>query len=260
MNKDTIRQASNIFALVAVVVFNFASQAFELNGNTNDAVANRYDILYFPANWAFSIWGVIYTFLIAWVIYQALPSQRENPLHRKIGYWFVIISAANIGWITAFHYEQFPLSMLMMLVLLVSLVVIFVRLGIGHVTVSRRDKWLVHVPFSIYLGWITAATVTNATYVLYDAGYRESLLGISAEMWTVLLLIISAALAISMLVTRRDAAYALVIVWAVVAIGARYTDIALIATSAFAAAAIIVLALAGNLLIRQRSSNNSAFA
>jgi translocator protein len=242
MNRDLARQASNIIALIATVVFNWASQAFELNGNTNQALANRYDILYFPADWAFAIWGVIYTLLIAWVIYQALPSQRKNPYHRRIGYLFVVTAAANIGWIAAFHYEQFALSMVMMLILLVTLITIVLRLGIRDAAVALKDRWLVHIPFSVYLGWITAATVTNATYVLYDAGYRDSLLGIGGEAWTVILLLVSAALAIAMIITRDDAAYALVIAWAVSAIGSRYLALEIIAgTAIFLTAAILIV-------------------
>jgi translocator protein len=258
MNRDVVRQASNIVALIATVIFNWASQVFELNGNTNQALANRYDILYFPADWAFSIWGIIYTLLIAWVIYQALPSQRGNPYHRRIGYLFVVTAAANIGWIASFHYEQFALSMVMMLLLLVTLIAIVLRLGTRDAAVPLRDRWLIHIPFSVYLGWITAATVTNATYLLYDAGYRESVLGIGGEAWTVILLLVSAALAIMVIITRRDTAYALVIAWAVSAIGSRYLALEIVAGTAFFVAAAILIVIVINWMFSGPSAEGTA--
>jgi translocator protein len=254
MNKDVVRQAGNITALAATVIFNFASQAFRLNGNTNQELANRYDILYFPADWAFGIWGIIYTLLIAWVIYQALPTQRTNPHLRRIGYLFVATCAANIGWLVAFHYEQFALSMIAMLVLLVTLIAIVLRLGLPDKNTALVDRLLVFIPFSVYLGWISAATITNAAYVLYDAGYRESLLGIGAETWTVVMLVISGILAVAMIMFRRDAASALVIAWAVAAIGSRYVSLPVVAGVAFAAAAIIVIAIFVNWLFNRPQS------
>lgn len=242
MNRDQLRQIANVVGLVATVVFNFASQAFELGGNNNAELANRYPILYFPDNAAFSIWGIIYTLLIAWVIYQALPSQRANTLNRRIGWLFVATCAANIGWLVAFQFEQFPLSMVAMLVLLACLIAIYLRLDVGRGSVSTRDRLLIQVPFSVYLGWITAATVTNATYVLYDAGYTQSFLGIADTTWAVLLFVVSALLGLAALIMRRDVAYALVIVWALYYIGVRYQELDTVGTSAYAAAGVTLLA------------------
>jgi hypothetical protein len=242
-----VRQVLNVVVLVGVVIFNYAAQEFELGGNTNAELANRYDIYYFPANWAFSIWGIIYFFLFAWGIYQALPSQRDNPNLERIGPLFIVASLFNAGWLLAFHYEQFVLSAGAMIALLITLIVLYLRVGIGRTAVSVRDKWLVHVPFSLYLGWVTAATVTNVTYVLYHLGYQESLLGISAEAWAVVMLAVTAVIAIAVLATRRDIAYALVIVWALSAIASRYAEIDVINYSALAAAAVVVLAIVGSI-------------
>jgi translocator protein len=223
INRDIVRQFINIMALSITVAFNAISQALPLNNQTNADVANRYpDLLYFPANYAFSIWGVIYLLLTAFIVYQALPSQRNNVEIRKIGYWFVITSALNIAWIFMFQYNQFVLSMVVMILLLISLLVIYIRLDIGGKVVSLRGKLLVHVPFSVYLGWITAATVTNAAYVLTDLGWDG--FGIPDQTWAVIMLVVTGVIAAFMLLTRRDIAYGLVIVWATFAIAMRYTE------------------------------------
>lgn len=239
-----VRQLLNVIALALTIGFNGLSQALPLNGQTSAEIANRYpDLLYFPANYAFSIWGVIYTFLLFFVVYQALPSQRDAETSKQIGYGFVASCLFNVGWLAAFHYNLFPLSMILMLLLLVTLITIYIRLDIGGEPVSRRDKWLVHVPFSLYLGWITAATVTNASYVLTDAGWNG--FGLSNEIWAVIMLTITGGIAAFIVLTRRDIAYGLVIIWAVSAIAVRHsqTQIVLIAAlTVSAAVAIMTLA------------------
>ncbi|MDX1994138.1 MAG: TspO/MBR family protein [bacterium] len=257
MKRISLRQIANIIGLVATLVFNFVSQDTRLVENTNADIANRYPILYFPANAAFSIWGIIYTLLIAWVIYQALPSQRDNPNQQRIGWLFVVTCIANIAWLVSFQFlEQFALSMIAMLALLGTLIAIYLRLDIGRAAVSLRDRLLIHVPFSVYLGWITAATVTNATYVLYDAGYTQSFLGISAETWAVILFVVSALLALAAVITRRDVAYALVIVWALYFIGVRWQELETVGISAYVAAGVSLLAAAAGLAFMFIRNNN----
>ena len=166
MSTDKLRPIVNLVALLGVLAINFLAEAIPLNDLTSAQIANRYpDLLYFPANYAFSIWSVIYAFLIAFGIYQVLPAQRDNPHLQRIGWLFVVSCIFNAAWLISFHYLQFAFSMVMMVGLLATLITIYLRLRIGIEPVSRATKWLIHVPFSIYLGWITAATITNAAYV-----------------------------------------------------------------------------------------------
>ncbi len=244
MNRDVLRQAANVITFVVTVAFNSLSQipSLEFGVGTNAEIANRYpDLLYFPANSAFSIWGIIYTFLFAFTVYQALPAQRENPHLRQIGWLFVVSGIANIAWITSFQFEQFALSMVMMLILLGTLLALYLRLGIGRTAVSLRDKWLIHIPFSIYLGWITAATVANAAYVLRDANWDG--FGIAPEVWTVIMLAITGVLGVAMLIRHRDIAYALVIAWATFWIAVRHGDIQVVAGAALAVAILMIVGL-----------------
>ncbi|MBK8134432.1 MAG: tryptophan-rich sensory protein [Chloroflexi bacterium] len=243
MGSNKFRQLANILALSAVIAFNAISQALPLNGQTSAMIANRYpDMLYFPANYAFSIWGIIYTFLTVFIVYQALPSQRENPVFKRIGYLFVVSSAFNIAWLTCFHFNAFPLSMVMMILLLGTLLTIYIRLGIGAEPVSRAVKWCVHIPFSLYIGWITAATITNAGYVLVDAGWNG--FGVDAQTWAIIMLVVTGVVALGMVYFRRDIAYGAVIVWAVTAIASRHADVTAVQTVALGVSAITVAAVA----------------
>ena len=154
-----------------------AGQHLPFNGQETGAISDRFAIYFVPAGYVFSIWGLIYLGLIAYAIFQALPAQRENPRLRSIGGLFALASVANIAWIFLWHYEVFPATLAVMLVLLGSLIAIYLRLGTGLTQVSRAETWMVRVPFSVYLGWITVATVANATQLLYFLGWNGGALG-----------------------------------------------------------------------------------
>lgn len=240
MKKFSLQQILNVIALIATLLVNFLANALPINGQTSAEVANRLPIYFVPANYVFSIWGVIYTFLIGFAVYQALPAQRDNPALRRIGYWFVLSSAANSAWLFLFHYEQFALSVLAMVVVLVSLIVIYTRLDIGRAQVGRAMKWLVHIPFSIYLAWITVATVANISYVLYDANWDG--FGIDGAVWAVIMLVVATGIVLSVIVTRRDVAYTAVIVWAFAGIVNKQSDTVIVAgTAALMAAAVVIV-------------------
>jgi benzodiazapine receptor len=253
MNRDMVRQWANVVAFLAMLVVNFLSTALPLNGLTPQMISDQFEIFFVPAGYAFSIWGLIYLGLTAFVIYQALPSQRENPRLRKIGYWFAVSCVANIAWLFLWHYGQFPLSLVVMATLLVSLIVIYLRLSTGRTAVSTAERWAVHVPFSVYLGWISVATIANATEVLDILSWGGW--GIAPEIWAVIMLVIGTGLALAMSLLRGDAAYILVLVWAFAAIGVKQSATPLVANAAWvAAAAAGILAILGPILTRRRTS------
>ncbi|MBL8156325.1 MAG: tryptophan-rich sensory protein [Anaerolineae bacterium] len=249
MNRDVLRQFVNIVALVATVIVNGLSQGLPLNGQTPAQISNRLPILFVPDNYVFSIWGLIYTLLIGFVVYQALPSQRENPTFRKIGYWFALSCAANIGWIFLFHWNQFGWSVLAMLALLGSLLMIYMRIGIGVTAVRGAMRWWVHTAFSVYLGWITVATVANIAYALFDAGWNG--FGISGEVWTVVMLIVATGITGFMVLMRRDWAYSAVIIWALIGIVVKQAGTPVVATTAGIMVAAVLAALAARFLLNR---------
>ncbi|MBP1704171.1 MAG: hypothetical protein H6Q38_3278 [Chloroflexi bacterium] len=238
MNKDLIRQIVNVLAVIVMITINVLANALPINGQNTGEISDLFQVFFVPAGYVFSIWGLIYIGLLAFAVYQALPAQRENPRLRKIGYWFALSCVANSVWIFMWHYNLFPLSLLVMLVLLASLLVIYLRLDIGRTQVSTVERWCVNIPFSIYLGWITVATVANVTDVLYDVGWTG--FGIAPEIWAVIMLIIAAALGVAMAVTRRDVAYLLVLTWAFAGIGVKQAASPLVATTAWIVTVLMI--------------------
>ena len=250
MRKDTLRQLVVVLAVVATVVLNGLANALPLNGLTTGEISDRFQVYFVPAGYVFSIWGLIYLALAAYAVYQALPAQRENARLGRIGYLFVLSCLANVTWLFLWHYEQFAWTVVAMIGLLLSLIAIYLRLGIGRTQVPPAERWLVHVPFSIYLGWITVATVANVTSLLDHVNWGGW--GIQPAVWAVLMLVVGAAIASAVGLTRGDVAYMLVIVWAFVGIAVKHAATPLVATAAWAATGIVAVMLVASVLIRRR--------
>jgi len=224
MKKDTLRQIAVAATIGITIVINILANLLPINGLNTGEISDRFRVYFVPAGYVFSIWGLIYVGLIAFAVFQALPAQRENPRLQASGWWIVLGGIANSAWIFLWHYEQFPLTLLAMLVLLATLIVTYLRLGIGRVRVPKAEAWVAHTTFSIYLGWITVATVANVTslldYLKWDGW------GIAPEIWMGIVLLAVLGIAGLMNFTRRDLAYALVILWALAGIAVKHAGVA----------------------------------
>jgi hypothetical protein len=239
--KDTLRQISVIVTIIATIVVNVLANALPINGQYTGEISDRFIIYFVPAGYVFSIWGIIYIGLIALAVFQVLPSQRENPRMRATGWWISIGGLANIAWIFLWHYEQFALTLIAMLVLLATLIITYLRLGTGRSTVSTAETWAVRVPISIYLGWITVATVANVTQVLYFLNWDRFSIAPEVWMWIVL----AAVLVITMLMnfTRRDIGFAAVILWALAGISVKHADVPAVAIPTWITFGLVALTL-----------------
>jgi hypothetical protein len=252
MNRNIIRQILVILATLATIGVNGLANALPINGKGTGEISDSFDVYFVPAGYVFSIWGLIYVGLLAYSIYQALPSQRENPSLQKIGYLYVGSCLANIAWIFLWHYLIFPLTLVAMLAILGFLIAIYLRLDICKAQVSSAEKWLVHIPFSIYLGWITVATIANATSLLDYLGWSGW--GISPEVWTILMLLAAVVISGIMSFTRGDIAYSLVLIWAFIGIAVKHQDTSMVAAAAWVAALFVGLLLVLGVALNRKPS------
>ncbi len=258
MKRDTLRQIITVIAVLATIVVNALANILPFNGQQTGAISDRFAIYFVPAGYVFSIWGLIYLGLIAYAVFQALPAQRENPRLRSIGGLFVLASVANIVWIFLWHYEVFPATLAVMLVLLGSLIAIYLRLGTGRTQVSRAETWMVRVPFSVYLGWITVATVANATQLLYFLGWNGGAIG--PEIWTVIMLAVAVVLAWLMAITRCDVAYLLVLVWAFIGIATKHAGTPVVSDAAWTATVLVAAAIVWSIVMKLRRASPTTAA
>jgi benzodiazapine receptor len=239
MKKGLARQIVTVIATMVTITTNMLANILPINGQNTGEISDRFDVYFTPAGYVFSIWGLIYLGLIAYTVYQALPAQRSNEALNRIAPWYWLASAANGAWIFLWHYNIFYLTILAMGLLLISLIMIYLGLNIRHTSVGAAMKWLVHVPFSVYLGWITVATIANITSLLWLAKWDG--FGISAEAWTAVVLAVAVIIAGAVALIRADAAYLLVLVWAFSGIAVKHLGVPVVATSAWIATGLVAI-------------------
>jgi hypothetical protein len=217
LNKQFFFQAVNVVAFVVMIVVNgLAGSTTVLGGVTSADVSDMYPTLITPAGFTFAIWGIIYTLLLLFTVYQLLPKNRDKPFLSQVGLLFGLSSACNICWLFLWHYDYITYSLALMLALLASLILIYLRLGIGKTAVSIKEMVFVHLPFSVYLGWISIATIANVSVALTAVGWDG--LGIEASTWAVAIICVALLLSFAVLATRKDIAFCFVVVWALLGI------------------------------------------
>ena len=210
----------NLLGFLGTIIINILANALPINDKTTGALSDQYPNLFVPTGLTFSIWGLIYILLAIFTIYQLRVIVRKDTQRssfvEKIGPYFFVSSIANIGWIFAWHYEIVSLSLVLMFLILGCLIAIYVRLDIGKAASIKSEKYLVHLPFSIYLGWITIATIANVTALLVDLNWDR--FGLGEQFWAVAVIAVGIAIALSVLFTRKDIFYCLVVDWALLGI------------------------------------------
>jgi hypothetical protein len=206
----------NVLGYIAMITVNALANILPLNGQNTGQLADKYPNLFVPAGLTFSIWGVIYLLLLLFVIYNfiAISGKRHSRTSfiRKISLLFFVSCLLNAAWIFAWHYQQIVVSVIIMGLLLLTLIFIYSRLEIGQKGIVTAERYMAHLPFSIYLGWISIATIANVTALLVDSGWGRW--GLNDEFWTILMMFIGTALAVLMAFLKKDIYYGLVIMWA----------------------------------------------
>lgn len=250
--KNLLLIMGNSIAIIATIVVNALAVILPLNGKTTKELSDAIPNLFTPEGITFSIWSIIYLFLIIFMLYQILDlvkkEKHDMTYIEKIGVWFIIASLANILWIFLWHYELVTISLVAMLILFISLLMIYLRLNIGLSITPLKEKIAVHTTISIYLGWITVATIANVTAVLVKLNAGELVLG--QVTWTIIVIAVATLITLLILVRRKDIAYSLIIIWALIGIILKrlntdpiYTNIAITST-------IAILIIVGVMLVK----------
>lgn len=229
--------ASTLFALV----MNMLAIALPLNGLSTQELADAYPVYFIPANYVFLIWTVIYVGLILFSIYQILPRGQRDERINKIRTAVIISNVLNGLWIVWWHYQLLPLSTVTIFALLVTLIYIYSRLPFWKDSVGKIFRVTTLLTFSIYLGWLSVATISNTSVQLYALNWTG--LGIAGEYWAALMCLVAADLAINLIWIRRDYPYALVIIWAVVGIFVKFSNAPALAVTALIAASLVTISV-----------------
>lgn len=210
----------NVVSFILMITVNALANILPINGVTTGAVSDSYPNLFAPAGFTFAIWGLIYLLLAGFVVYQIWNFKNESQysLFKVVSWCFIISSFANAAWIFSWHYFVIPLSMVLMIVILSSLIV--ANNKINSVELTNKEKWFVRLPFSVYFGWITVATIANATTFLVSIGWNGW--GLSEQFWTIAVVSVGAIIGGSTILRNKDVAYGFVILWAYFGILAKH--------------------------------------
>ena len=196
-----------------------------LNGQETGAISDKYPNLFVPAGITFAVWGVIYLMLALFILYQTGIFTRKSGAHlevvAKLKWWFIVSCVGNAVWIFMWHYDLIHLSLVAMLVILASLIAIQTKYSAS--SADKKETWFFYVPFGIYFGWITVATIANVTAVLVHNHWNG--FGLSDSVWTIILLLIAAVITLIRTLWQKDIAYALVIIWAFAGVLIKHTTV-----------------------------------
>lgn len=247
---DKIQQILVIVATIGMIAFNWLAATGVLGGIATGAVSDKYQTKITPAGYAFAIWSLIYFGMIVFGIYQALPSQTER--FRGLRRIYILSCAANCAWLYFWHQEMILICLAVIFLLLGTLAFINIKL---QNTETNGEYWLAKVPFELYFGWVTAATILNAAIALVYLNVKVSdqaavILGTS-------LILIAAALGVIIRWKLKNYFYPLAIAWALTAIAVKQSGQTLIVASA-AIGVIACLLAAVSFVMSMPSSANKA--
>ncbi|MFF5993786.1 tryptophan-rich sensory protein [Lysinibacillus sp. KU-BSD001] len=229
-----VKWISMVIAYIAMITVNVLSNTLPINGKTTQEISSSVNSLFTPANYVFSIWNLIYLLLAIWLLIAFINRQSDKAVSDEVAHLFILSCLLNIGWIISFHYERFILSTVIIILLLITLILIYVSYPKDNNSLGGR------LPFSIYLGWVSVATIASISFTLkyYDVTFPLDEVTI-----TIILIIFAGLLAIIGLYVSNDVYFALVFVWAIIGIGVANSDMRIVLTSYAVAAAILTAIL-----------------
>jgi len=218
--KIGVLQILNILAYAAMILINGLADFLPINGQTTGEVSNQYPHMFLPASVTFSIWMVIYSLLLLFCIYQGstLFEAEKKGIDKKervaemAGYLFIVSCLLNISWVFAWHYHLFLLTVILILGLLVTLIRLFIIFHQAHTYAGHKARWFVYAPFSVYLAWISVATIANIATWLVSIGWNGW--NIYEWIWACVMIVAATILGMMMLLRRNNIFFAAVIVWA----------------------------------------------
>ncbi len=234
-----MRWLTLILQLISVF-FSYLADLLHIGENTIVGITAQYDSLFNPAGYTFAIWGLIYLALLAYCIVQLLPSQTNHFAYERLNKYVRFLAVAGIAWQIAYRYDMIAVSSIIISLMLVAAAILFAR---AHYTVNKRNfNFWFTVPFSLYLGWISVATVANLSILFVDINWNHAQMETST--WVVIMLAIVLLITQSLSTYYKDFVLPLVIVWAFIGIWVALKNRDITTAQACIGAAVIAFLIA----------------
>ena len=250
MQRSIADWGGNLGAFALTILMNVLANALPINGQTTGAISDKYPSLFTPAGFTFGIWAVIYLALLAFVIWQALPAQRNDSRLAEISTLFKVSCVANAVWIVVWHYDLLALSLLVMLVILIALILVYRRLIAIIDSATFFEHLVLYTPFSLYTGWISLATIANVSALQTGNGWDN--VGIAAVQWTLVKLALAGAIGATMVLRYRDVVFVLVVAWAAWGISVAQASTPAVAGAAMTLSMVALLLVLRDGIVRLR--------
>ena len=213
-NRGIYVKIITVVSFIVMLAMNIISNVLPINGMTTGEISDSYPNLLTPAGYTFSIWALIYLLLFAFTFYQLdLFHKRKERIKQEvlnqIRILFIVSSFSNTGWILAWHYDFMALSVMLSAIMLVCL--IYINRALSLEDLSKKEKIMIRLPFSIYYGWITVATVANVSILLVSIRWKG--FGLPESFWTIVILVIILLITSYRTQQNKDPVYGLTIIW-----------------------------------------------
>lgn len=220
-NNKTFLKILTLISFALMIAVNAAANILPINGITAGGVSDSYPNLFAPAGVTFSIWGLIYLLLAIYVVYQFFPKPKKTQLLiNQINRYFIFSSIINSTWIFFWHYQIISVTVFLMLLLLYSLIKIS-NLS-NKEELFLKDKLFIKIPFGLYFGWITIATIANITTFFVSLGWSDFIF--SDQVWMIIVLLVGLVITSWKTITSKNLAYGLVPIWAYYGIYLKHTS------------------------------------
>ncbi len=193
-----------------------------LNGNTVSSVSDTYLNLFTPADYAFSIWSLIFFGLAAQAIFLFIRSfqlHKSQKSVEQIGIWLFLANILNSFWLYQWLSLEVGISVLIMLGILLCLIVIILRTDMERWDAPLSTIVFIWWPICLYSGWIAVATIANLAAWFTAIDWQ---MGMSAEIWTMIMIGMTTGLGVFMTFARNMREFAIVLIWGLVAIAVRH--------------------------------------
>lgn len=242
MNMKKVLAAVNAFILVFLIAWNYYSNTGVINGETVGSLSDKYSSLFVPADYAFTIWALIYLGLAAsagYFLFLAFGDKKHSESVIQAAPSLIIANLANGAWLWFWLNEQILTSVLMLTIVLIALIAAIVRLNMEKWDAPVKFMALVWWPIDLYAGWISVALIANVAAYLKSIGFSP-LFG--EEVWTIVVIGLSVGLNIFMIYNRNMREFGAVGIWALIAIAIRHwMEIPSIAVTAAIGAIVIAV-------------------
>jgi translocator protein len=206
----TVLKIINTVSYAAMLLVNYLSISLPFNGRSAANVSELYANLFVPAGFVFPIvWSLIYLALGLWLVMQWIFKDSEDTMIEKVGLWFMVSCLLNIVWLFAWHWFYMEVATIVIISLMAALIKI--NLSIRSLELSRLQHFIVGLPFGIYQGWISIATIAMIAALFVHYGLSAVM---DAELWTIIMSLAGTSIAIWMMFDHKNVLHGVVVAFA----------------------------------------------